>query len=175
MILETKRLYLRSLELHDADGAYPSWLNNPEVTKYNSHGSKLYTKEMALAYIHDVNVQANIQVFAIILKENNQHIGNIALQNIDPLTQCAEFAILIGEHSIYAQGIGEEASKLLIKYAFNDLALKKLYCGTSEHNIGMQRLAQKLNFTLVDIQKNGMQKNSIMVDIIKYELNKEET
>lgn len=174
MILEDKTLYLRALKLEDAEGAYPSWFNDSKVTQYNSHGAIHYTKEMAKEYIQNINSKNNIEVFAIVLKENDQHIGNISLQNIDYKAQCAEYAILIGEHSIYSKGIGFKASSLLMEYAFNTLKLKTLYCGTSVYNIGMQKLALKLGFTQQGILKNGMKKNNQLVDIVQYELNLED-
>ncbi len=80
MRLESKRLYLRGLQKEDANGVYPSWLNDKEVCKYNSHGDKIYTKKMALEYIKMVNSNPNYKVFAIIDKKSKKHIGNISLQ-----------------------------------------------------------------------------------------------
>ena len=45
--LEGENIYLRALCLEDAKGSYPHWLNDPEVTRYSSHGEIEYTTEMA--------------------------------------------------------------------------------------------------------------------------------
>ncbi|MEA1973664.1 MAG: hypothetical protein U9N34_10310, partial [Candidatus Cloacimonadota bacterium] len=54
LLNDNKRVYLRPLKLNDAEGNYPHWLNDPEVTKYNSHGDIYYTKAMAIEYIKSV-------------------------------------------------------------------------------------------------------------------------
>ena len=128
MRLEGKQIYCRSIEFQDAQGDYPTWLNDPEVCRYNSHGDSLYTNEMASAYIQSVTNNSAYAVFAICLKENDHHIGNIALQQISKKNQSAEFAILLGNPSTYGKGIGYEAAKLLIEYAFITLKLHKVVC-----------------------------------------------
>ncbi len=174
MNLNTKNIFLRPLTLEDAEGNYPHWLNDKEVTKYNSHGDIYYTKEMAIEYIKSVTCKDFIKVFAIVLKENNQHIGNISLQNIDIKNKNAEFAILIGEAQTYSKGIGFEASSLILKYGFNDLNLHRIYCGTSSENIPMQKLALKLSMAQEGIKREALLKNSQFVDIIEYALLKDE-
>ncbi len=175
MNLETKRISLRPLAFKDTDGNYPNWLNNKEVTKYNSHGDTCYTKEMAIEYVKSVTDKDIIKVFAIILKESNQHIGNISLQNIDIKNRSAEFAILIGEIQTYSKGIGFEASTLILRYGFEELNLHRIYCGTSRENIPMQKLALKLSMHQEGIKREAMLKNSQFVDIIEYALLEDES
>lgn len=165
--LSDGNITLRALSLEDANGAYPTWLNNPIVTQFNSHGSVKYTKEMAIDYIKSIQDSSTHHVFAIIF--NQQHVGNISLQNINRNNHSAEFAILIGEPSIYGQGVGEKAGKLLLTYGFKTLKLHRIYCGTSEKNIGMQILAKKLNMEITDIVPNALKKNNQNYDVIQYE------
>lgn len=164
--LQDKNLKLRTLVEDDAYGAYPSWLNNKEVTKYNSHGATHYTKEMALQYIKGVNDSNSIYAFAIEL--DGEHIGNISLQNVNSKDENAEFAILIGRDDMYGKNIGFRASKLLLEFGFNVLKLHRIYCGTSEFNNGMQKLALKLGFKQESVKKDAMKKDAIFIDIFEY-------
>lgn len=170
MRLEGKQIYLRPLELSDADGAYPSWLNDPEVCRYNSHGEILYTYEMAQGYINSVINNPSCAVFAICLRDDNRHIGNIALQQISTKNRNAELAILIGEPSVYGKGIGYEAGKLLVGYAFDTLNLHRLYCGTHVENMSMQRLALKLGMREEGRRREALLKNGSFADIVEYGL-----
>lgn len=170
MKLKSQQIYLRPLELSDSDGSYPGWLNTPEVCVYNSHGETLYTSEMAHAYITNTLNNPTIQVFAICLNHNDQHVGNISLQQISAQNQSAEFAILIGEPSIYGKGIGYEAGKLLLEYAFTTLKLHRIHCGTHIQNIGMQNLALKLGMTKEGIRRDALFKNNHFADIVEYGL-----
>jgi len=164
--LEDKDITLRALCLDDAKGEYPSWLNDPIVTQFNSHGEKIYTKKMAIEYISSVQNSSTHHVFAIVYKE--KHIGNISLQNISKQNHSAEFAILIGDTSSYGKGLGLRAGTLLINYGFNTLKLHRIYCGTSLNNIGMQHLAQKLGMKEEGRRIDALYKNNTYVDIQEY-------
>lgn len=170
MKFEGERVYLRPIELSDADGAYPLWLNDPDVCRYNSHGDTLYTKEMAQSYIKSVMDNPSTAVFAICLRENDRHVGNIALQQISLKNRNAELAILIGDPSVHGKGIGYEAGKLLVEYAFSTLKLHRLYCGTHEANIGMQKLALKLGMSEEGRRREALWKNGVFADIVEYGL-----
>jgi len=166
--LQGKNIFLRELCLQDAQGNYPNWLNDPEVTKYNSHGERTYTKEMAMEYIQMVTDSPSNKVFAIIDLASQQHIGNISLQAINTKARNAEFAILIGEPSVYGKGVGKEAGDLLLDYGFKALKLHRIYCGTSSNNLGMQKLALKLGMQQEGIRRDGLLKNGEFADIIEY-------
>lgn len=168
MILKGKQIYLRPLKTDDANGNYPSWLNNPDVCRYNSHGETLYTQDMAKAYITSITNNPSILVFAICLNENDRHIGNISLQQISLRNQSAELAILIGELSVYGKGIGYETSQLLLDYAFQTLKLHRIYCGTHAENMSMQHLALKLRMTEEGRRCDAVFKNGQFADIIEY-------
>ncbi|PHM18610.1 MAG: GNAT family N-acetyltransferase [Sulfuricurvum sp. PD_MW2] len=170
MRLEGERVYLRPIELSDADGVYPSWLNDPEVCRYNSHGDTLYTKEMAQSYIKSVIDNPSMVVFAICLREDGRHVGNIALQQISLKNRNAELAVLIGDFSVYGRGMGYESGKLLVDYAFSTLKLHRLYCGTHSENIGMQKLALKLGMSEEGRRREALWKNGIFADIVEYGL-----
>jgi RimJ/RimL family protein N-acetyltransferase len=170
MRLEGKRIYCRPIEINDAEGNYPNWLNDPDVCRYNSHGDITYTREMARTYISSVTDNPAYAVFAICLRENNRHVGNIALQQISTKNRSAEFAVLIGEPSVYGQGIGYEAGKLLVDYAFSTLKLHRLYCGTHAENFAMQHLALKLGMSEEGRRREAIFKNGKFADVVEYGL-----
>ena len=168
MNLETKRLLLRPLILEDAEGNYPSWLNDTEVCRYNTHGEKHYTKAMAKAYIIEVNATKNAYVFAIIDRKKHQHIGNIALQSINQRNNSAELAILIGEKAYWRGGYGYEASQALLHFGFTSLKLHRIYCGTPITNVAMQKLALKLGFSQEGVAKEAFFKDGDYFDTILF-------
>ena len=167
-VLEGETLVLRALKASDAEGAYPSWLNDPEVTRYNSHGSRHYTAEMARDYIASVSGSPTARVFAIVEREGKRHIGNISLQAISEANQSAELAILIGEVSVFGRGVGFEAASLLLAYGFDTLKLHRIYCGTHEGNVGMQKLAEKLGMRQEGRRREAILKHGVFADILEY-------
>jgi len=170
MNFSSERLYLKHLSTDELSGNYISWLNDKEVCKYNSHGEKPYTKEMAVEFINSLQNDESRMVCAVYLKENNLHIGNISLQQIDLRNNSAEIAYLFGEKQYWNKGYANEASKLLIDYAFNELKLHRLYFGTHTENIGMQKLGEKLRFKKEGTKKDAQYKNNKYNDIVIYGL-----
>lgn len=165
---QTERLGLRYIGELDCDGNYESWFNDIEVCKYNSHHKFPKSKQEIKDYIREVNHSNNFLVLAIIDKKNNKHIGNISLQEINYIDRNAELAFIIGEKEYWKKGYATEAAKLIIKHAFIELNLHRLYLGTADNNLGMLKLAEKLGFKREGLRKEALFKNGTYHDIIEY-------
>lgn len=170
IFIEGTRISLRPLVLKDLEGDYISWLNDPEVSAFNSHHTFPYTIEAARAYINDVKDLKRDLVLAIVTKESGRHIGNISLQNIDYISRTAEYAIMIGDKEYWGKGIATEASGLILAHGFNALNLHRIYCGTSNKNIAMQKTALALGFVQEGVRREAFFKSGEYVDIIEYGL-----
>lgn len=168
MKLESKRLFLKPLSEEELSGNYVDWLNDKEVCEYNSHGETEYTKTMAVDFINSLKNDKSKEVYAVILKENNAHIGNISLQCIDNKNNNAEIAYLFGEKQYWRQGYAKEASILLLKHAFDKLKLHRIYFGTHINNISMQTLAERLGFIKEGVKKDAQYKYGQYNDIVIY-------
>lgn len=166
--LYTDRIYLKKLSQEELNGNYINWLNDKEVCEFNSHGDTEYTKEMAIAFINSIQNDDTKEVYAVYLKENDLHIGNISLQQIDRKNNSAEIAYLFGEKAYWGKGYAREASELILKRAFEKLNLHRLYFGTHINNIRMQNLGKKLGFQKEGILKDAQLKNGKYNDIILY-------
>lgn len=162
------KIYLRGLCLDDLEGNYIQWLNDAEVCRYNSHHVFPYYREKAESYIKNTSNNKNAIVLAIVSKDNDSHIGNISLQDINYINRSAEFAILTGERDYWRKGYSKEAAFLLIKHGFMIMNLHRIYCGTSSNNIPMQRLALSLGMTEEGRRCEAMFKNGQYHDIIEY-------
>lgn len=166
--IDGNKIYLRTLVSNDVNGPYAFWLNDPDITFYNSHGRFPMSVKMLMEYVNSVEVSKVNLVLALIAKDTNKHIGNISLQNIDWIDRNAEIAFLLGDKSYWGKGIMFEAANLLINHGFNVLNLHRIYCGTSSENIGMQKLANKLNMKKEGLRKEAIFKMGQYFDIIEY-------
>lgn len=172
--LKGQKIYLRGLQIEDASGNYQKWFNDQEVCQYNTHGIFPMNENQLIDFITATYSSRNTLVLAIVSIEENIHIGNVSLQNIDWIARTAEFAIIIGEKAFWNKGVGLEAAKLIIQHGFNTLNLNRIYCGTSSENFGMQTLAKKLNMTEEGFRRKALFKNNQYNNIIEYGLLKEE-
>lgn len=165
-----ERIYLRALQKSDADGNYVEWFNTAEVCKFNNHHRFPYLYRQAIDYIEfATNTRENV-ILAVVDSKTHRHIGNIALQHIDHIQRTAEFAILIGEREYWGRGFAYEASHLIINHGFTELNLHRIYCGTLQSNVGMQKLAEKLSFQKEGRRRQALYKNGHYQDVIEYGL-----
>ena len=166
--LKGEHLYLRSLIESDAQGPYVTWFNDEEVCRGNSHHVFPYTPEAALAYIRHAAQKRDELILAIVLSEDDQHIGNIALQNIHPIYRSAEFSIVIGDKTSWGKGYAKEAGRLLFDHGFAALNLNRIACGTFDDNEAMKKLALSLGMKEEGTRRQAGFKRGCYVDIIEY-------
>lgn len=165
-----KTIYLRTIEKSDLNSTYRDWFNDEEICRYNTHHRfPNYDEDMRKYYEKVIKSHGNL-VLAICSKKAGAHIGNIALENIDTVSRSAELAILIGDKKHWGKGVGKEAATLLVAHGFKELNLHRIYCGTSEDNIGMQKIAIALGFTEEGRSRESFYKGGTFHNCINYGL-----
>ncbi|MGC9605526.1 MAG: GNAT family protein [Minisyncoccia bacterium] len=169
-----EHVYLRGIEASDVNEDYQSWFNDAEVCQYNSHHRFPNYRQDMEEYYKTVIKSKHHLILAIIDKSNDKHVGNISLQEIDPIDRSAEYAIVIGDKSVWGKGLGKEASRLILAHGFDALDLHRIYCGTSSENVGMQKLADNLGFKKEGVSREAMFKNGAFRDIIHYGMLKDD-
>jgi len=162
------RIYLRSLIDEDSEGEYLKWFNDEEVCHGNSHHIFPHTKRKILEYISYSQKSHDELILAIVLKSNDKHIGNIAFQNINLIYRSADLTIILGDKSIWGQGYGSEASKLLVRHGFCSLNFHRISCATFDSNIAMKKLALSLGMKEEGRRCEAVYKNGRYLDIIEY-------
>jgi [ribosomal protein S5]-alanine N-acetyltransferase len=145
-ILESERLILKPLTLEHHTQDYVDWLNDEEVYRYLETGGN-YNMEMLKNYLVDVE-KKYILFWAIHLKNNRIHIGNI---KIDPIVRkhgIAEYGIMMGRKSEWGKGYAKEATNKIIEFCFKELNIRKLTLGVVEDNLTAVSLYQKIGFII---------------------------
>ena len=144
--LETERLILRPWQEADAEDLY-RYASDPKVGPIA--GWPVHTSvENSLEIIR--GVLSEPETYAVVSKKEGQVIGSIGLKigsqsSFDlPDTQ-AEIGYWLGV-PFWGQGLIPEAVKEIIRYAFLDLHLEKLWCGYFDGNIKSKRVQEKCGF-----------------------------
>jgi [ribosomal protein S5]-alanine N-acetyltransferase len=144
-MLEGHSVVLAPLGVDDVTDEYANWFNDLETSLYL--GSKFgQTRATVRQYVEGIK-PPNL-LCKILAKENARHIGNIALQEFNPVHRRMELGIVIGVSEARGRGIGREACSLLIDYAFNHLNLHKITAGTVDDNVAMKKVFLDLGFTI---------------------------
>lgn len=144
-ILDGKSIYLKLLTIDDITDNYVSWMNDYEIVKYTESRFNPQSKETIKQFIICAN-NSNNYLYGIFTKNNNTHIGNIKLGNINWIHRYGDIGIIIGEKSCWGKGVATEAISLITKFAFNHLNLHKLVAGAYEYNIGSIKAFLKNEF-----------------------------
>jgi len=168
--IEGERIYLKSLTEKNATRKYCQWLNDPEVNKY------LETRKATILqlkkYIKEKNQNPNCLFLGIFFKENNEHIGNVKLEPIDFKERKATIGILIGNKNYWGKGIGTEATKLLVDYAFKKLKLKEVNLGVISENKAAIKVYKKAGFKIDKIEKKSIRHGKKLFDKILMSIHK---
>ena len=73
-------------------------------------------------------------------------VGSVYIRDIDHTHHKGEYGIFIGEDSARGRGIGTVAAKLMIRYAFEDLRLHKLFLRVFADNVRALGSYEKAGF-----------------------------
>lgn len=146
MILKTDRLILRPWSTDDAESLYKYACDDRvgPIAGWSPHKSVEDSRQI----ISDVLSAPNI--FAVVLKETNEPVGSIGLMvgessNLPLCSNEAEIGYWIGV-PYWGQGLMPEAVNELIRYAFEDLDIERLWCGYFDGNEKSKRCQEKCGF-----------------------------
>lgn len=142
--LESDRLLYKPMEMKNATLEYLNWLNDIEVNKYLEVKKENNLGELEV-YIRDAIVK-RIFFWAIHLKENGKHIGNIKIDPINKKLGTGEYGIMMGDKCEWNKGYAKEASLAIIDFCFNKMKLRKMTLGVVENNIAAVKLYESIGF-----------------------------
>lgn len=143
MILETERLLLRPWTEDDAEECY-RYAKDPRVGP--AAGWPVHTDiENTRQVIRDI--LSAPETFAVVLKETGLPVGSVGLHHNDLARSAdeAELGYWIGV-PYWGRGLIPEASREMLRHAFEDLELERVWCGHYEGNGRSARVQEKLGF-----------------------------
>ena len=143
MIFETSRLILRPWKIEDAEELY-KYAKDPRVgprAGWPVHTSVENSREIIRT------VLSAPETYAVSLKENGKPIGSIGFHRNDLAEDDDEYELgyWIGKQ-FWGQGLIPEASREMLRYAFEDLKMNRIWCGYYDGNEKSRRVQEKLGF-----------------------------
>lgn len=146
MILKTERLILRRWEENDAEDLY-KYASDPDVgpiAGWQPHQSIEESKNIIKT------VFTGQEVYAVCLKSDNRAIGAIELKlnghtNMTDRDDECELGYWIGK-PFWGQGLIPEAATEMLRHAFEDIDMKKVWCGYYDGNTKSKRVQEKCGF-----------------------------
>ena len=133
---------LRKLEKKDAV-LMLEWMSDQDITRIFSNNFSEYTLEMVQKFIKN-SFDVENQSFAVV-DENDEYQGTISLKNISEKDKNAEYAVVFRKKA-HGTGISRQATCEILKYAFEELKLEKVYLNVLEDNLRARKFYEKVGF-----------------------------
>lgn len=133
---------LRKLAKKDV-GRMLEWMHDPEVSSCFRTDFTKMTKKDVENFIENSFTKDDVN-FAFV-DENDNYLGTISLKHISKVDKNAEYAIVTHRD---AQGTGAafRATMDILKYAFEELGLHRVYLNVLEDNIRANKFYEKCRF-----------------------------
>ena len=143
MILHTLRLLLRPWREEDANDLY-TYASDPAVglpAGWPPHASAENSREIIRT------VLSAPETYAVCRREDGKPIGSIGFHRNDLAEQDDELELgyWLGK-PFWGMGLIPEASEELLRHAFCDLGVKRIWCGHYDGNTKSRRVMEKLGF-----------------------------
>lgn len=164
--LETNPVRLRQFTPEDQESLAELCNNRNIWNNLRDFIPSPYTRADAALFIGQCMNELPPKTFAI--QYGDQLVGTVGLvPQPDVYRISAELGYWIGE-PYWGKGIATEAVKLMIRYGFDQLGLKRIYAGVFDFNKASCRVLEKAGFSLESIRKQAAVKNGRICDEYQY-------
>lgn len=169
-MLNGDRITLRPIKLDDHSFFF-KWLNDSKVTRFINF--YMPVSEMAeRKWVEEYGQRSSAAEAMFVIEEKNKSkpIGFCVISKINHKDRNAEFTIVIGEQEFQCKGLGTEAGMLIIRYAFDQLNMHRIYTGVYKFNKKSLCMVKKLGFKKEGCQRQAVYKNGSYHDILLFGL-----
>ena len=168
VFLRGERVYLRPLEMADLQRCQ-RWINDPAIRA--TLMNHLPMNEIAeKGFIESASKPDKEVHLAVVLNEGDQHIGTTGVFNIQWKHRCGEFGITIGEAEKQGCGYGLEATRLTVKYAFEELNLNRLELSVADFHERGIKIYEAAGFRREGVRRECMSWGGRYVDLVLYSM-----
>lgn len=169
MILKGEKVILRAIEREDQE-FLKEMINDPELEKLVVGWSFPVSLEMQMQWYE--KQKNDLRNLRYIIEADGERIGLATIKNIDWKNRTASHGIKLANINMRGKGYGKDTVFTIMKYAFEELQLNRLYGSILEYNEPSRRLYEKCGWSIEGIARQSVFKdnqyhNEIMVSILK--------
>ena len=168
MKISGEKIHLRPLTLADVTDDYYAWMNSPSVTKFLESRFRPVSKESILDYVKSVSANPDYFFMAIVLNENNRHIGNIKLGPVNWVHRLGEIGLMIGAEDCWGKGYASQAIALISSFAFENLNLHKVTAGCYAPNHASKKAFLRAGFSEEGVRPKHNFFNGEFIDAVLF-------
>jgi len=161
-----ERIDFRPIETDDCD-QLRTWVNDPRVWSTLGHRLPI-NAHREREWIESRGKDDKDIVFGIVVRESGQLIGTCGLHAINPISRSATYGLVIGDTRMHGQGFGTEATKLAVKFGFEELNLHRIQLDVFDFNRPAQRVYEKAGFVHEGCRRQAFYRHGRYHDVHVY-------
>ncbi len=145
---------------------YVEWLNDWETSRFLAPGIPfLLNLDDETDWFDRRRQDKDNIVFAILTLPEKHLLGNCGLHRLDWKNRSGLFGIVIGEKSYWNKGYGTDATRTLLRYAFEQLGLNRVELEVYAFNPRAQRAYEKAGFHRDGVRRQALYRDGKFHDI----------
>lgn len=152
--LEGENIYLRPFQEKDL-GLVEFGKNDTEVRETLFLFAPM-TQEQVRQEMNSWSSSKEIMFFTICNRNDDEPVGQTAFVRIDYVSRAAVFYIAIYDPQFWSKGFGGEATKLMVKYAFEILNLNRIQLHVCSENTKGVKAYEKAGFKVEGTLRQAM-------------------
>jgi RimJ/RimL family protein N-acetyltransferase len=175
-MLTGKLIRLRAIEMDDLD-RYLAWINDGEVVRYLATAaphpvSRAQEEEWIRTAV--THTRPPEITYAIETIDGDRHIGSVSLHRVGGPARHSELGIMVGDKTYWNRGYGTDAILTMLRYAFEDLNLNRVWLQVHDDNARAIACYRKCGFMeegrlRQDRFRNGEYADTIVMGVLREE------
>src|SRR6266851_5027480 len=143
------------------------WRQDRDLVDGLGAPARYITEEVDHAWFDEYLRRRGIDVrCAILLELEFEPVGLASLTGIDSVHRRAEFHLLIGRRDLHGRGLGTDATRQMLRHAFHDLNLHRVFLSVLSSNAAAIRVYEKAGFRREGIAREAAYKRGRYEDLL---------
>jgi RimJ/RimL family protein N-acetyltransferase len=175
-LFKGKLVRLAGIDPEEVSKSFAQWNRDSEFMRLlDTDPPRLHSSKAIKGWVEkELEKATDMHWFAIRTLEDDRLLGDITLSVINWGSREAFVGIAIGERGFWGQGYGTDAMRLILRYGFMELNLRRISLTVFEFNQRALRSYEKAGFQLEGRQRQPMQREGRRWDILYMGILREE-
>jgi RimJ/RimL family protein N-acetyltransferase len=144
------------------------WRQDRDLVDGLGAPARYITEEVDHAWFEDYLRRRGVDVrCAILVDGETEPVGLVSLTGIDPVHRRGEFHLLIGRRDLHGHGLGSDATRQMLRHAFQDLNLHRVFLSVLSSNAAAIRVYEKAGFQREGLARQAAYKRGRYEDLVE--------
>lgn len=170
-LTDRQTVKLRKLCEKDVEGML-EWMHEPTINQFYRFDAQHMTIDSAQKFINDAQAFDVTRHYAVV-DDNDEYLGTVSLKGIDETNGKAEYAIAIRK-KFHGTGVSSQATNEILKIAFLELGLNKVYLNVLENNLRANGFYRKYGFVFEGVFREDVNIRGKLLNLSWYSILKDE-